>query len=952
LIQSDRSDYPIHSIRTGLTTMSKQHVVFLAFADACGDLPELKREGWGLKDIFRRAWEKGLCGEPIVEEKASLERIFDVFEGYRDQIAIFHFGGHAAPDLLLLESAFEPRPAYSEGLATLLGQQRGLKLVFLNGCWTRPQVQRLLNAGVPAVIATARPIVDSIACDFALAYYRALTTGDDKVQGGRSLAAAFTAAEGFATASRGRDTRFLFAVEPGPKDVTDPDGFPWELRTRKGAELVERWNLFDDDPLFGLPELPDSIGLPDEPFRNLDWFAEEHARIFFGRGRAIRELYDLITRPPKPGNASVILYFGQTGVGKTSVLAAGAVPRLRAKYEVRFRRRDPALGLLGTLEAELAPWSDKFDLGESWSAIEKNHPERPLVFILDQGEEAYTRPLSLPVPNDGSSGPPASEVANAEIVALFKAVRSAFDHQRPDRPRGKLVLGFRKEWLGEFEKSCRAFQLAYEPMPLSALDREGVIGAVEGIVREPDLAAKRARYRLRITPIAPSKPTLAEFTADDLRDRLGEPSASEVSPVAPTLQLLLTRMWEVAKARGDGDRVFDAKLYDEMKAKGFKLDEVLTKQFGEIEHLDGDEVSNWLGEAARNGLLLDLLETFTTPLGTAATRTKPDLYARYHLVPPRRIDALLDQCKNRYLIAEVRVADGDVAYRLAHDILAPLIRERFRTSISPAQRARRLLESRAPEWKGHPSGPVFDRTDLKAVEEGVRWMRSLENDESRLLEASLQAEARRLAEEEERHRRLREVEEEAKRELQQRLDAQEAAKNAAEGRLRAEEQAKEALQGRLKAEETAKQELQGRLGAEEQAKQELQGRLDAQEAAKKAVEGRLRAEEQAKQELQVLESASAYAQTSSHGRSSQPGYEQPGQIDLAKIHLLQMRQIYDSVVMDLVLNRHELTDSFKMAEEIMETHDFSHRIVRILLIFSSICLLITVFIILLASFTY
>ena len=81
--------------------------------------------------------------------------------------------------------------------------------------------------------------------------------------------------------------------------------------------------------------------------------------------------------------------------------------------------------------------------------------------------------------------------------------------------------------------------------------------------------------------------------------------------------------------------------------------------------------------------------------------------------------------------------------RLGHDTLAPLVRERFRMSMASAQRARRLLENRAPEWKGKDSGPVLDRIDLETVEQGRPWMRALQDDEPRLLEFSKQAEDRR-----------------------------------------------------------------------------------------------------------------------------------------------------------------------------------------------------------------
>ena len=100
-------------------------VVFLAFADARSDLSSLKVEGWSLRDQFDELKQRGVIADVMVEEKASLERIYSVFQRHRDRIAIFHFGGHAEGDRLLLQSAFESHPAYAEGLATLLGQQRG-----------------------------------------------------------------------------------------------------------------------------------------------------------------------------------------------------------------------------------------------------------------------------------------------------------------------------------------------------------------------------------------------------------------------------------------------------------------------------------------------------------------------------------------------------------------------------------------------------------------------------------------------------------------------------------------------------------------------------------------------------------------------------------------------------------------------------------------------------------
>ena len=45
--------------------------------------------------------------------------------------------------------------------------------------------------------------------------------------------------------------------------------------------------------------------------------------------------------------------------------------------------------------------------------------------------------------------------------------------------------------------------------------------------------------------------------------------------------------------------------------------------------------------------------------------------------------------------------------------------KRFRVSIAPGQRARRLLENRAPEWKDGRTGATLDGPDLDAVNDGA-----------------------------------------------------------------------------------------------------------------------------------------------------------------------------------------------------------------------------------------
>ena len=119
--------------------------------------------------------------------------------------------------------------------------------------------------------------------------------------------------------------------------------------------------------------------------------------IFFGRGDDIRELYQRITTS---NAAPIILYYGQSGVGKSSLLAAGLLPRLEQKQVVVYVRRDQVLGLAGTLSNSLLDQRDfvdgaahaaAADLAASWLAVETK-TGKPLTVIVDQVEETYTRP--------------------------------------------------------------------------------------------------------------------------------------------------------------------------------------------------------------------------------------------------------------------------------------------------------------------------------------------------------------------------------------------------------------------------------------------------------------------------------------------------------------------------------------------------------------------------------
>jgi hypothetical protein len=547
--------------------------------------------------------------------------------------------------------------------------------VFINGCSSKHQAQELIKAGVPAVIGTAQPINDAIATDLAERFYKGIAQGV-------AIHEAWAA-----------------AVSQVKTQIQEFNNFfPWEIYYCKGKEDVKEWNLpaAANDPLFGLPEI--SLGdLPHKPYRHLHWFTRKHAEVFFGRSKQIRSVYNLVMAQH---SAPIILLYGQSGVGKSSFLEAGLLPRLETSHEIRYCRRQQELGLLGSMTEKMAPMDEHLPLLQAWHTLENEH-QKPLLMILDQVEEVFTR---------------SNEKLPNELHDFFEALKATFT-DTAQRPKGKLILGFRKEWLAEIEKRLRDHKLFCLPHFLEPLDRDSLIKAITGPARVKRL---QQHYGLSIDDY------LAEIIADDLwQDR--------DSPIAPTLQILLTKMWDEAKQQNHSHPRFEYVLYSKLKKQGILLQDFLLQQLKTLH--------DWNSEVVDSGLALDVLAFHTTPLGSAEQRTVEQLAQRYS----HRQDvlpALIQQFKDLYLLVDSAADQPGIALaqttRLAHDTLAPLVRELFDKSDRPGQRAGRILGTKLPEFKLDENNVRLDEAELIVIQNGKNGMRQLAASDERLVTLSME----------------------------------------------------------------------------------------------------------------------------------------------------------------------------------------------------------------------
>src|SRR4029077_16018235 len=153
----------------------------------------------------------------------------------------------------------------------------------------------------------------------------------------------------------------------------------------------------------------DAVRVSICPYRGLLHFREEDAPFFFGREVAIDKLMDAVQRQP------LVTVVGASGSGKSSVVRAGLVPKLRSDRRTAWETvilvptdqplkalarafvplLEPTMGEVGRL-AEAAKLAEHFKLGTVSlydiveRIVEKQSGTNRVLIVVDQFEELYT----------------------------------------------------------------------------------------------------------------------------------------------------------------------------------------------------------------------------------------------------------------------------------------------------------------------------------------------------------------------------------------------------------------------------------------------------------------------------------------------------------------------------------------------------------------------------------
>jgi WD40 repeat protein len=431
------------------------------------------------------------------------------------------------------------------------------------------------------------------------------------------------------------------------------------------------------------PPLATVSGVIDSPYRGLSTFEERDAAFFFGRDAAATRV--LARMSGQIDGAGLLVVSGVSGAGKSSLLRAGVLPRLRGVGLVSVRsaaswpcllftparapleelavqvarlagadaaavRRglyaDPAGFALTARQAALA----QLDAPAGDAEDSARHPWR-LLLVIDQFEQLFTRCAD-------------EEERRAFITALHAAatVRHGPDHE----PAALVVLGVR----ADFEARCADYpQLA-------------------GAVQDRYLVTAMTERQLRLAITEPAKKAGSsvddDLTEELLREvRVRHPMASSVG-VLPLLSHALDQAWR--------SRIGNALTLADYERTGGIEGAVADSAQRAYDGLTPAQQA-----AARQ--VFTRLTACSDGVDTADRAARAELTEGKNAAGARDVEAVLEAFAAERLLV---LAAGTV--EISHEILLtawPLLRDVWLAETHADRTVRTRLDSVAADWARH-----------------------------------------------------------------------------------------------------------------------------------------------------------------------------------------------------------------------------------------------------------
>lgn len=434
------------------------------------------------------------------------------------------------------------------------------------------------------------------------------------------------------------------------------------IRGDELAQSLERW-LDRGNPQRAAR---DQHGLPPRPYKLLEPFMPQDVPIFFGRDAEAIELVELVDNP----RGRAVFVFGPCGIGKSSLLRAGMVPRLdaaRLEPIVLVSGPDPARLIRETI-ASLAlkhritlPSGDEIRPGllerkprlmvELLMLIHGVTGRAP-VLVLDQLEELFTQ----------------NARDSKRIGTFFDTVARLVEAQSlPVR----LVLSYRTEFRGDFfplEERISRLQLSFQVREMGS---DGLLEAIEGPSRlEP--------YGFRY------EPGLAGRIASDIVETTREGGDAAL----PLLQIICSQLHERVQQKGGG--LVDKELYQE----------AIGGSRGALQRYVEQRLAS-PGYNRRGAMARQMLKALTAKDEGGVRFSRPRDEDDVLAFPDR--DAArqtLERLVADHLVVRDTAAEGRRVVRLASEVICALV-ETWALEPDDTERASRILAWTARQWREH-----------------------------------------------------------------------------------------------------------------------------------------------------------------------------------------------------------------------------------------------------------
>lgn len=264
------------------------------------------------------------------------------------------------------------------------------------------------------------------------------------------------------------------------------------------------------------------------PYPGLLAFDEEDAAIFFGRKAEIQQGLDLLNRLRQFGVARLMMVLGASGSGKSSLVRAGLLPRLRRNREQwlvvdPFRPHErPLKELAVALAKAFKKHQQEQDWRSLWNRLECTNDEEPIngdalielaqdlciaadhrdakvLLVIDQAEEllGYT-----------------TTADDSRFLSLLRAALEALNSPL------MVICTLRSDFLGDFQQHPAVRDLTFEDLRVGPMSVDSLVEVIEGPAEKAGLQLESGLTEVLVedTETEDALPLLA-FTMRELYER-------------------------------------------------------------------------------------------------------------------------------------------------------------------------------------------------------------------------------------------------------------------------------------------------------------------------------------------------------------------------------------------------------------------------------------------------